>query len=373
LRDTAATRLLAAFDQQVGWCTQGASPFSASVLALSRRWLEGEPEALALLAAVEADPLAAAVPLRWLGALHHLALLGREPWMTLWPPAEPPHDDALTAAIARAWHDQRAHLVAALARAPQTNEVMRSAALLPGLLHVAQALQRPLHLAEIGASAGLNLWADRYRHEPLCDGADAAWAWGDTAAALTLRATWRGPAPPVGAPLTVARRAGCDAAPVDLSQPGEDLRLASFVWADQPERLARLRAAVAGVRPRLAAAAAVQARQAADFVREQLALRRAGEAFVLMHSVVWQYIAAAEQADIQAQMQAAGANATAASPVAWLCFEPLPGPSLHVALRCTTWPGGEDRLLAEAHPHGAWVHWRADAGLPAAGVAASAA
>lgn len=372
MSDTAATRLLAAFDQQVAWCTQGASPFSARVLALSRRWLEGEPEALAQLAAVDDNPRAAAVSLRWLGALHHLALLGREPWAALWPPAAAADDEALVEAIARAWRDERPHLVAALARAPQTNEVMRSAALLPGLLHVAQALQRPLHLAEIGASAGLNLWADGYRHEPVCEAAADAWAWGDATAALTLSATWRGPAPPVGAPLAVARRAGCDATPVDLSQPGEDLRLASFVWADQHERLARLRAAVAVVRPRLATDGAVQARQAADFVRAQLAQRRPGEAFVLMHSVVWQYIAAAEQADIRAQMQTAGEQATAASPVAWLRFEPA-GPELRVELRCTTWPGGHDTLLAEAHPHGAWVHWRDDAAPPAAGVAASAA
>ncbi len=362
----AATRLLAAFDQQVGWCTQGASPFSARVLALSRRWLEGEPEALALLSAVDADPLAAAVSLRWLGALHHLALLGREPWAALWPPAERPDDAALTEAIARAWRDERPHLMAALARAPQTNEVMRSAALLPGLLHVAAALRQPLHLAEIGASAGLNLWADGYRHEPVCEPvcepisepADTPWAWGDAAAGLHLRAAWRGPAPPVDAPLAVARRAGCDAAPVDLWQPGEDRRLASFIWADQAERLARLRAAVAVVRPRLAHAGGVQALPAADFVRAQLAQRRACEAFVLMHSVVWQYIGGAEQADIRAQMHAAGAKATAASPVAWLRFEP-PQPQLQVELRCTVWPGGHDTLLAEVHPHGAWVHWRA--------------
>jgi hypothetical protein len=109
----------------------------------------------------------------------------------------------------------------------------------------------------------------------------------------------------------------------------------------------------------------VQRARAADFVREQLASRRNGEALVLMHSVVWQYIAADEQADIQAQMQAAGARATPSAPLAWLRFEP-PRPDLRVELRCTTWPGGEDRLLAEAHPHGAWVRWMpAPAGTPA--------
>jgi hypothetical protein len=366
-----AAHLLDAFDRQVGWCEAGASPFSARVLALSRRWLDTEPEALAALAEVDRDPLAAAVSLRWLGGLHHLALLGRKPWAELWPPAADTADDAtLTAAIALAWQREQPHLRAALSRPPQTNEVMRSAALLPGLLHVAATLQRPLHLAEIGSSAGLNLWCDHYRHE--AGGPDGgAWAWGDTGAALTLRTEWRGDAPAVDAPLRIARRAGCDAAPVDLALPGEDLRLASFVWAGQHERLARLRAAIAVVRPLRAGGPPLQTRQAADFVREQLAARREGEAFVLMHSVVWQYIDALEQQAITARMHAAAAQASAASPLAWLRFEP-PRPDLRVELRCTTWPGGHDVLLAECHPHGASVHWRAPgAGTGAATVAAS--
>lgn len=360
-----AARLLDAFDRQVGWCTAAASLFSARVLALSRGWLANEPDALATLAGVDADPLAAAVSLRWLGGLHHLALQGHEPWAALWPPAAgTPDDDTLRDAIAQAWHTERPHLLAALSRPPQTNEVLRSAALLPGLLHVAALLQRPLHLAEIGASAGLNLWCDRFRHAP----SNGVWAWGDEAAALVLRTEWRGEPPPIGAPLRIARRAGCDATPVDLSQPGEDLRLASFIWADQADRLARLRAAVAVVRPALAAGGAVQPLHAGDFVRAQLAARQAGEAFVLMHSVVWQYIAADEQAAITAQMHEAGAQATPESPLAWLRFEP-PKPDLRVELRCATWPGGEDLRLAEAHPHGAWVHW-----MPGtAAVAASAA
>jgi hypothetical protein len=27
-------------------------------------------------------------------------------------------------------------------------------------------------------------------------------------------------------------------------------------------------------------------------------------------------------------------------------------------VRLTLWPGGEERVLAEVHPHGAWVQWR---------------
>ena len=352
------TLLLDAFDRQIGWCNQPA-PFSARVLSRSRRWLASEASAHAALAAVDADPLAAAVALRWLAGLHHLALRGLQPWADLWPPAASPVTDAaLDAAITLAWQTQQPALRKALSLPPQTNEVQRSAALLPGLLHVAAQTPLPLALVEIGASAGLNLWCDQYRHD------HGVWAWGDPASTLTLRSEWLGAAPqmPPLPALTIASRAGCDAVPIDLGQPGEGLRLTSFIWPDQPERLARLRAAQAVASACMARSGLrVQAAHAADFVRQQLTQRLPGQALVLMHSVVWQYIPRAEQDDIRAQMEAAGSAATADAPLAWLRFEP-PAPDLAMELRCRFWPGsvgGDDRLLARCHPHGARIEWLA--------------
>lgn len=352
---SAPARLLDNVDRQVGWCRQGGSPFSAQVLAVSRRWLDDHPEALQALAAVSDDPLAGAVALRWLAGLHRLALQGLEPWRSLWPPASSAAtDEALREAIDEAWRSQRAAMEAALAGPPQTNEVQRSAVLLPGLLHVAARTGLPVALAEIGASAGLNLWCDHYRHD------HGAWAWGDAQSPLVLGAEWVGPAPAEAkAPLRIAQRAGCDVSPVDLTEPDEALRLQSYVWADQPERLARLRAAMAIARPLMAAqGVAIQAARAAGFVRAQLAARRPGQAWVLMHSVVWQYIPVDEQAAIQALLDEAGAAATPQSPLAWLRMEP-PRPDVRMALRCRLWPGGEDRLLAQCHPHGQRIEWLA--------------
>jgi len=369
--------VLDAFDRQLAWCAQP-SPFSARVLTRTRAWLASAPDtadaadstaALQALASLADDPLAAAVPLRWLSGLHHLALLGQSPWAGLWPPAMGSASNAeLDAAIQAAWRTRRAHMRAALAGPPQTNEVQRSAALLPGLLHVAARTQRPLALAEIGSSAGLNLWCDNFRHEHgPADGASSAgqgWVWGDPQAGLTLRCDWRGAAPPHGGPnppLTVATRAGCDAQPVDLALPGEDLRLCSFIWPDQADRLARLRAALVLARQQQARTGVrVQPLRAAAFVRQQLAGRPDGHAWVLMHSVVWQYIDASEQTILTQQMLQAGAAATAQTPLAWLRFEP-PRPDQGVELRCRIWPGGSDELLAVCHPHATWVHWQAAA------------
>lgn len=349
----------------MAWCTQAAAPFTARVLARSRRWIENEPEVLAALAAAGPEPLAAATALRWTAGLHHLALRGLQPWAALWPPGPAAAlegaalDARLDAAIAQAWAHHRPALIAALSLPPQTNEVQRSAALLPGLLWIAaQTGGLPLRLFEIGSSAGLNLWCERWRYET--DG----WSWGDIKAPLTLRPGWTGAAPPVAMPLSIARRAGCDRDPVDLAQPGEALRLASFVWAEQAERLARLRcASVAATRWAAAEGVAVQAMRAIDFVRAEIAQQQPGQATVLMHSVVWQYIPADEQAAIEAELQAAGARASADRPLAWLRFEP-PRPDVRMELRCRLWtghPGGpnQDHLLARCHPHGASVDWLA--------------
>jgi hypothetical protein len=354
----ASHALLHAFDRQVAWCVAPA-PFTAKVLARTRHWLERDAAAAAAFDALAADPSAAAVPLRWAAALHHLALQGAEPWRSLWPPEGDILDVSagqLDEAIEHAWVQQRAQVQAALAGPPQTNEVQRSAALLPGLLHVAAATGLPLVLLEIGASAGLNLWCDRYRH------AHAAWQWGDPNSPLTLRCDWRGPAPAAArAPLRIHRRAGCDARPVDLSQPGQGLRLASFVWPDQGERLARLNAArVAAAQWQRQDRVQIEARSAADFVRHEVSVCSPGNTTVIMQSVVWQYIAAEEQAAITQTLQSAGQAATADRPLAWLRLEPPASGDGDCELRCRLWPGGGDRLLARAHPHLAHLHWVAD-------------
>jgi hypothetical protein len=356
--EPATAALLASFERQITWCSQPA-PFSARVLRRTHAWLQADAGASAALGAVAADPSAAAVALRWLGGLHHLALRGLAPFSQLWADAsaDTPAEDAvldarLDEAIRRAWQTQRPAVDAALALPPQTNEVQRSAALLPGLLHVASRCGRPLELLEIGASAGLNLWCDRYRHD------HGVWAWGDAEAGLTLRCDWQGP-PPAGAAarLHIARRAACDAQPIDLTRPDESLRLASFIWPDQAGRLARLHAARHLVAGWMAAeGVAVEALPAADFLRRELAARRQGHALVLMHSVVWQYIDSAEQQAISARVEAAGAAATPASPLAWLRLEPL-GKDGSVALRCRHWPGDHEVLLARAHPHVANLAW----------------
>lgn len=380
-----AADLLDAFDRQAAWCSASA-PFTAALLNRTRAWLESDGEACAAFLAAHPQPRAAATPLRWAGALHHLALQQVEPFAGLWPPAVPPADAAgldrrLDEAVRTAWTAHRPAIEAALRHPPQTNEVMRSTALLPGLLFIARATGLPLALWELGASAGLNLYPDRYRHD------HGGWTWPPAAGGGTpvhrpadgpvpplLQAEWTGalPGPLAAVPLQVLERHGGDLAPMDLRDPAARLRLASFVWADQRERLRRLHDAMAAVAAwQLQDAVSVQAASAEDFVDRMLATHAAraiegalpgaaaARTTVLMHSVVWQYLPAAAQQAVGSRMARAGAAATPAAPLAWLTLEP-PAADLGTRLRVTLWPPGRSVELAHGHPHGLSLAWPAE-------------
>jgi hypothetical protein len=234
-----------------------------------------------------------------------------------------------------------------LASPPQTNEVGRSAVLLGGFLQVAGSTRLPLRLLEIGSSAGLNLIWDSYQYR-LGGG-----SWGDPASPVRLEPEWHGPPPPLATALEVSQRAGCDVMPIDLGQQDQRLRLRSYVWADQPDRLARLDAAITVARR---VGISVEQADAGAWVRDRLAEPVPGQATVLYHSIMWQYMPAATQAAVRAAIDQAGGRATDAAPLAWLRFEP-PRPDAKSELLLTSWPGERRYHLATAHPHGRVVTW----------------
>ena len=121
-----------------------------------------------------------------------------------------------------------------LARATQTNEVGRLATLAPVLALVGG----PLALVEVGASAGLCLFPDRYDYEwPPIGGLR-----GSGGPVLTAEAT--GPLPVPTAHPEVAWRGGVDLNPLDVSDPDAMAWLENLVWPEQEQRRRRLRTAV---------------------------------------------------------------------------------------------------------------------------------
>jgi hypothetical protein len=345
-------RIADAFGQQAQFCDALRAPFTA---ALCRAFAAGiDPNSLTgrRLACWPGEPMTDALPMRMTGALHWLVRAGRVPALAaLYPPATLPDDAALAAAVAATLADPNCDAAIAdfLDSAPQTNEVGRAGALLPGLLIVADETKLPLALMELGASAGLNLNMDRF-----CADLGGVIA-GDPASTVRIAPAWKGKPPPAVA-LRIVSRQGVDLAPLDVASDAVAERLLAFIWPDQPERQVRTAAAIALGRrwpPILSAA------DAADWLEQQLVLT-AGAATVVYHSIAFQYFPAAAQQRIRDHLEALGAAASPSAPLAWLRMEmDDPAQPATPAIRLRLWQGGppQERLLGHAHPHGTFVKW----------------
>ena len=351
---TDPTGLVRGIEIQAAGCTALGSPFSGALLTAMARDVTVDGPSSRLfepwLGASTRTVLEAAAPLRLLGALHDLVLSGAAPALAAtYPRSGAPGDaDAAWPQVLAAMDTKRPRLAAFMTHEPQTNEVGRAGVLLAGFLTLAQETGLPLRCFELGASAGLNQQWDHFRYE-LAD----AGAWGDPAAPVVIDVDWRGAAPPLGATVSVLSRAACDRKPVDLTVAAARRRLRAYVWADQPDRLARLDGAIDAA---LAAGTAVEAEDAVDWTRRRAA-PAVGAATVLYHSVVWQYMPAYSQAALTEAIDAHGAAARPSAPFAWLRMEPDQTNLAAMELRLTVWPGGDERRLAFVHPHGAWVEW----------------
>jgi hypothetical protein len=284
--------------------------------------------------------------LRLMGAVHRAVLEGHAPVLAARYPSVGGDGDA-----ARAWSDFRAFVAADVPglrrvlaeRGVQTNEVGRTAALVCGFLDFARTSALPLRCLEVGASAGLNLRWDRFRYET----PDASW--GDPASPVVLRDRWVGGAVPFDVPATVAERAGCDPNPLDPTTDDGRTTLLSFMWPDQADRLALVRAACEVARR---VPAAIDRANGADWIAARLARATPGLATVVYHSIAIQYFDQASRDRFVAAIADAGERATRDAPLAWVRMEPG---GEQAEVRSTVWPGGEERLVATCTFHGAGV------------------
>ena len=342
----------ATFAKQAVWCERLGSPLTARLVAglgvhLDRSTKTGRR---VLNWQGRADALGDAVALRLAGALNALVARGRLPRLAAaYPPNKLPEEAMLTrlalAAIAAADDE----VCAWLDYPPQTNEVARSGILYPGMCFIEAATGLPLALYEIGASGGLNLFADRFSYR---FGTEQR---GDVRSGVVLSPEWSGAPSPAVEP-QIIRRMGCDQSPLDVTRADHRERLMAYIWPDQAQRIARITAAIAIARddpPDLSAA------DAADWVEAQILVEpEQGVTRVLFHSIAYQYFPDAVKQRILAQMEQAGALASAQAPLAWLAFEQNSddGPRLTVRL----WPGGEMQELATAGAHVHAILWKGE-------------
>jgi hypothetical protein len=330
-----------AFRRQGGACAALGSPFMGRLMPLIGERL-GHGAVAERVLGWEGDPSATAdsVPLRLAGGLHALKIAGLA-LAEVYPPADV-EDQTLWEAVEAALSDHEVHLLRWLENAPQTNEVRRSAVLLPALARVARIFPgRAVELLELGASAGLNLRCDCFRLE-VPDGGI-----GPEGSPVRLSPEWRSAPAPGALPQVVARR-GVDLNPLD---PAHDrLRLLAYLWPDQPERIARTEAAIGIARE---VPATVDRGDAADWAETVLSEPVPDRVRVLNHTVAWQYFPEPTKTRIRAAL------ARVAAPVVQIGMEAdgtTAGPG--AALTWTLWPDGETVALGRADFHGRWVDWR---------------
>jgi hypothetical protein len=342
-------RIHAHFIEQAGWCHDLGSTFTAKLLIAMAADLRSGGIVHELVGDWCTNPRRDALGLRLAGALHHAALNRTAPRLTaLYPAANPGWTMEQVWPVARDYLARHRDSVTAFVQSPpQTNETRRCIALLPAFLDLAAGFNGPMDLLELGASAGLNQNWDRYNYRT------AGWQRQGTSNVL-IETDWDGPPPQhLPAALVIRSRAACDLGPLDLSDPAQALRLRSYVWPDQPERLDRLDAAIALARE---TDVKVDRADAAEWLEAKLANRRSDGMTVIYHSVFLIYPPLENRQRIQRAIEAAGADATPEAPLAWVCFEPEPlfggePASGMMRTRLQAWPGGAARFLNQSDGH----------------------
>lgn len=255
------------------------------------------------------------------------------------------------------------------ARRTQTNEAGRLATLTPVLSWLAATHDEPLALLEVGASAGLCLFPDRW---------DYTWRTPegvvrtDRGAPGRLDCVVTGAAPPAAvwpsrpdAVVPVAWRGGLDLAPVDVTDEDQVAWLRTLVWPEHHDRRERLDTAVG-----LARAEPPDVRRGDVVADPQLLDDLVTEAgrhgrVVLLHSAVTAYLEDADRAGFERQVRGLVADGRCH----WLCHE---GARVHPSVTATApsepGPAGDfvlgldGRAVARTHGHGRSMRWFEGAG-----------
>jgi hypothetical protein len=226
----------------------------------------------------------------------------------------------------------------------QTNIPGRCATLLPALA----ALPPPLALVEVGASAGLCLYPDRYSYD--YDGHRVTPVRPSGVPPFRCAASPGTPLP--AAPVEVVWRAGLDLNPLDAGDPDAVAWLDALVWPGEEHLRAQLHAALDLAR---AEPVAVRRGDLGSDLPALLAEAPDEATLVVFHTAVFPYVGDAAKS--------AFLDAVGSFRAVWLANEAPPRvPGLdrdtvdahphHVHLLCR-----DGRPLARTDPHASWIEW----------------
>lgn len=239
-----------------------------------------------------------------------------------------------------------------LSRATQTNEVGRLATLVPALALAAGPERAPLALLEVGASAGLCLYPDRWSYRWQTGAGDVV-----TGAGPELVCRVEGPAPLPTAALTVDWRGGVDLHPLDVTDEDAMAWLTALVWPEQEDRRARLATAIEIARPD---PPDLVAGDLLDHLPDLIAAASAHGRVVVFHSAVVAYLDEGQRRRFEELM----ADLVAGGACHWVSNE---GKNVLPGVTATGPPVPQDhptfilgldgRAVAWTHGHGRSMRW----------------
>ena len=255
-------------------------------------------------------------------------------------------------------------------RSVQTNEVGRSAILALAFGRALRDVAAPTALFEIGPSAGLNLYVDRFQIDYSRDDNPVV-SIGPEASSVRLHCELRGPnTPPLPAmSFDFASRSGLDPNPINVLSDAECRWLQACIWPCIPDRPERLAAALVVARqspPQLLAGDAV------TDLAKSLNVIPTSDHLIVFSTWALAYINADGRQAVVDTVDLLGTTRdldfiTFEEPrfTPWVesvdpvVFDQYLGEGTPTQLSLRSWRGGvcTTTALAIAHPHGRWIHW----------------
>lgn len=291
------------------------------------------------------------------GAVHYLLLSGAEHPLAAYFPsvvgagrAAAPDDAAGPALLSfcQAYERELAEVIGS--RLVQTNHVQRALGLRFGLSAIAGQVAGPVHLIEVGASAGLNLRFDRYGYTV------GGRTFGDPSSPVQLVAEHHGAGalPDLDALPSLASVVGVDLNPIDVRDAGARRWLEALVWPENHDQRALLAAALEDAAPD---PPTLLRGDAIDVLPRLARTLPAAEPRVVYHSATRMHVPPDRLDAFDAAISALGED----GPLWWLSVEGAPdpdprpaparpGPALHLRT-----PDGEARTLAVVEGHLRWL------------------
>jgi hypothetical protein len=177
-------------------------------------------------------------PNLFFGAVHYLLLKGHNDELRAYYASivNDPREPETAFAYFRRFCVEHEHEIIPILQSKlvQTNEVRRCAYMYPAFCYIYEKAKKPLALIELGTSAGLQLFWDKYGYEY-----DTNERYGDVHSELVLRSEIRGGSTPNllkhSPPITA--RVGIDLHVNVLENPEDSLWLRSLIWPEHKERI----------------------------------------------------------------------------------------------------------------------------------------